>query len=100
MIYITQLIYLNKGEEETFHQFEDLVLPRLAHYNGILMLRIRPTEQQVIERNTDLPYEIHLVSFPGEDDFENYKQDKTRGKYLHLKEQAIRSVMMIRGTEC
>jgi hypothetical protein len=43
------------------------------------------------------PYEIHLGSFPSEDDLENFMHDEDRQKFLHLKEQSIRSVMMIKG---
>ena len=27
MLYITQLIYIKEGKEETFHQFEDIAIP-------------------------------------------------------------------------
>ncbi|MBA4053556.1 MAG: DUF1330 domain-containing protein [Marivirga sp.] len=100
MIYFTQLIYIKEGEEDTFHEFEDVALPLLEKYNGSLLLRIRPTESQVIERTVDLPYEIHLVSFTTESDFENFKSDKTRSNFLHLKEKAIKSVLLIKGMEC
>lgn len=99
MIYFTQLIYIKEGEEETFDEFEDIALPLLEKYNGTLLLRIRPTESQVVERTIELPYEIHLVSFKYETDFENFKNDKIRNSFLHLKEKAIRSVLLIKGTE-
>ena len=63
MIYITQLIYIIKGQEEIFHQFEDIAIPTILKYNGRLTLRIRPEENSIIERNIEKPYEIHLVEF-------------------------------------
>ena len=99
MIYFTQLIYIKEGEEETFDEFEDIALPLLEKYNGTLLLRIRPIESQVVELTIELPYEIHLVNFKSENDFENFKNDKTRNSFLHLKEKAIRSVLLIKGTE-
>ena len=39
MIYLTQLVYVRPGEEETFREFEDAVLPLLAKYGGELLLR-------------------------------------------------------------
>lgn len=98
MIYITQLIYLKKGEENIFHQFEDIAIPLISRYNGRLLLRIRPGEAQVIEKSIPLPYEIHLVEFAADEDLENFSRDKTRKEFLHLKEQSIESVLMIKGT--
>ena len=96
-IYLTQLIYLNKGEENTFHKFEDIAIPLISKYNGKLLLRVRPTEKEIIEKNIEQPYEIHLVEFASEKDFENFVQNEERKKFLHLKEKAIRSVLMIKG---
>jgi hypothetical protein len=62
-------------------------------------LRIRPNEQAFIENHIDKPYEIHLVEFNSEQDFENFKQDEERKKFLHLKDQSIKSVMLFKGTQ-
>jgi uncharacterized protein (DUF1330 family) len=99
MIYITQLVYIKAGQEELFHQFEDIAIPTILKYNGKLLLRVRPTEDSIIERQMDKPYEVHLVQFDSEQDFENFKQDEERKKYLHLKEQSIREVILIQGTK-
>ncbi len=97
MIYITQLIYINDGKENVFHQFEDVAIPLIAKYNGQLMLRIRPDDRSVIENGIEKPYEIHLVSFEAEDDLGNFMKDEERKKFLHLKEEAIRAVFLVKG---
>jgi uncharacterized protein (DUF1330 family) len=97
MVYITQLIYINPGSESVFDAFEAVAIPTIAKYNGQLLLRVRPTENQFIEHHIDPPYEIHLVSFNSEADFENFKHDEERKKVLHLKEQSIRAVLLIQG---
>jgi hypothetical protein len=97
MIYITQLIYIKEGAESTFLQFEEIAIPAILRYNGKLLLRVRPDRQEIIEANTEVPYEIHLVEFQSDQDFENFKHDKERAKYLHLKEASIRSAIMIKG---
>ena len=97
MIYITQLIYIKEGQEDVFHQFENVAIPIIARYNGQLLLRIRPDEESFIEHHIDRPYEIHLVQFASDQDFEKFKQDEERKKFLHLKEQSIRSVLLIKG---
>ena len=98
MIFITQLVYIKEGQESVFHQFEDIAIPIILKYNGRLLLRVRPAENAFIAHYIDKPYEIHLVEFAAEQDFENFKRDEERKKFLHLKEQSIKSVLLIQGT--
>lgn len=98
MIFLTQLIYVKQGQENVFHQFEDIAIPAILKYNGRLLLRIRPDEKAVIENSVEKPYEIHLVEFDSEQDFLNFSQDEDRKKFLHLKEQSVRSALLIKGT--
>ena len=97
MIYIIQLIYIKEGQEIVFHQFEDIAIPIISKYNGRLLLRIRPNENSLIEYSIDKPYEIHIVEFDSEQDFENFKKDEQRKKFLHLKEQSIKTSVLIQG---
>lgn len=97
MIYITQLIYVIEGKENIFHQFEEVAIPLIAKYNGQLLLRVRPDATATIESSIESPYEIHQVSFATENDFDNFKQDEERKKFLHLKDASIQTVLMIKG---
>ena len=97
MIYLTQLIYIKEGQEEVFHQFEDVAIPAISKYNGRLLLRIRPDDQSMIENNIEKPYEIHLVEFVSEQDFISFSGDEDRKKFLHLKEQSVKSVWLMKG---
>ena len=97
MIYIMQLIYIKEGQENIFHQFEDIAIPIIAKYNGKLLFRVRPGNESFIEHHIDKPYEIHLVEFDTEQDFENFKLDEERKKFLYLKEQSIQSTILIQG---
>lgn len=99
MLFITQLVYVMEGQESIFDQFEEIAIPAILKYNGRLLLRVRPTEKNFIEHHIDRPYEIHLVEFAAEQDFENFKQDEERKKFLHLKEQSIESILLIKGTK-
>jgi uncharacterized protein (DUF1330 family) len=97
MIYITQLVYINKGEEKVFDEFESVAIPLISKYNGNLLLRVRPNRNDYIEHSMEVPYEIHLVEFTSEVDFENFKTDKEREKILHLKQRSVKSTLMIKG---
>jgi uncharacterized protein (DUF1330 family) len=99
MIYITQLIYVIPGQEKVFDEFEDIAIPIISKYNGRLTLRIRPHDSAYLEHQIDKPYEIHLAEFDTEQDFERFRHDEDRKKFLHLKEQSIRASIMIQGTK-
>jgi len=97
MIFITQLIYIVDGQEQVFDEFESIAIPTILKYNGRLLLRVRPTENAFIENHIDKPYEIHLVEFETQKDFDNFKLDEERRKFLHLKDQSIKTAILIQG---
>ena len=99
MIFITQLIYLKTGQEAVFEAFENIAIPTISKYNGRLLLRIRPSESVIIEQSIESPYEIHLVEFDSDIDFNNFMLDEERKQFLHLKEQSIQSVVLIKGAK-
>ena len=99
MIFITQLIYILDGQETVFDQFEAVAIPAILKYNGRLLLRVRPAKEAFIESSMEKPYEIHLVEFETDNDFANFMQDEERKKFLHLKEQSIKSVMLFKGVK-
>jgi uncharacterized protein (DUF1330 family) len=99
MVFITQLIYIKQGQEAVFHQFENIAIPIISKYNGRLLLRVRPDDTAFIEHHIEKPYEIHLVEFDTEIDFDNFKHDEERKKFLHLKEQSIKASILIQGVK-
>lgn len=99
MIFIIQLVYIKEGQEKVFDQFEEIAIPAIPKYNGKLLLRLRPGENNFIEYHIEKPYEIHIATFATGQDFENFKHDDERKKFLHLKEQSIKSVLMIKGNK-
>ena len=98
MITLTQLVYINPGQEETFEEFESHALPLIERHNGKLLLRMRPGPDSLIAGSWEQPDEVHLVQFEEEADFHAYMVDEERRKYLHLREQSIRTTIIIQGT--
>ena len=98
MVYLTQLIYVRAGHEAAFHEFEDAVLPLLPRYGGELVLRLRPGRNAVIASSAEPPYEVHVLRFANEADIARYANDEVRQRHLHLKDRAVQSVLLIKGT--
>lgn len=97
MIYLTQLIYIHEGEEQTFLEFESIAIPLMKKHNGEMILRVRPNDTCIIEHSVDKPYEIHYMSFHADEDLKNYLNDERRKQFLHLKEQSIKASTLVKG---
>jgi hypothetical protein len=97
MIYVTQLIFVKKGKEEVFLEFESFALPLMEKYNGKILYRIRPNAESFVNGTSKTPYEIHFISFENEDDLSSYLRDDNRQKMLHFKEESIESTILVKG---
>lgn len=97
MIFITNLIYLQEGQEQVFDEFEKIAIPIMAKYNGKMLLRLRPGKEAFIEQSIESPYEVHLGEFESESDFEAFLADDERKKFLHMKDKAIKSTILVKG---
>lgn len=97
MIYITQLVFVKEGKEETFLEFENHALPLMEKYNGRIIYRLRPGKEAFIAEQKELPYEIHIISFDSEADLDNFMNGKSRLDYIHLKNESIKSTLLIKG---
>ena len=75
------------------------LLPTILRYNGRLLLRIKPTKDNFIESHIEQPFELHLVEFQIQQDFESFLKDEERKKFLYLKEQSIKEAILIEGTK-
>lgn len=95
--FITQLIYLLEGKEQIFDEFESKAIPIISKYGGKLLLRVRPDSNSWIEHHIERPYEMHLVEFNAEEDFNRFMKDEERQSFMYLKEASIRSVWLIGG---
>ncbi len=100
MIFLTLFIFVKEGKEEVFHQFEDLALPLLDDYSGKLLYRVRPNRDNFIDfEGEEIPYEIHFLSFESEDNFLRFAKDERRKAFLHLKEDSIKEMFLVKGVK-
>jgi hypothetical protein len=97
MLYYTQIIFIKEGKQDQFNLFESHVLPLLKKHNGTLVYRVRPAADAIIETTIGHPYELHVVTFTARTDFEAYRDDKERIKYMHLKDGSIEKALLIEG---
>ncbi len=91
MLQITDCIYIQENKEKIFEEFEKIVLELLPKYNAKILFRIKPNKEQIIQTEIGIPFEIHILEFQSEQDFENFKQDETRKKFIYLKNDSVKS---------
>lgn len=82
VIYLTQLVYVHEGQEETFDRVDDAVLRLLSKYRSELLLRLRPGPEAKIDGTTEAPYEVHVVRFETDDVLLRYSNDEGRALRL------------------
>ena len=97
MIYITQLIFIKEGQEMIFQEFESFAIPLIEKYNGKLLYRLRPDDNAYVSADAEKPYEIHIVSFDSEMDLQRFMKDDTRLKFIHLKNESVKTILLIKG---
>ena len=97
MIYLTQLIFVKKGKEAVFHEFENFAIPLMEKYNGKIIHRLRPQKEAYISSSEEQPYEIHFISFDSENDLGEFLKDDTRQNFMHLKNESVQSSLLIKG---
>ena len=97
MIYLTQLIFVKKGKEAVFHEFENFAIPLMEKYNGKIIHRLRPQKEAYISSSEEQPYEIHFISFDSENDLAEFLKDDTRRNFMHLKNESVQSSLLIKG---
>lgn len=98
MIFITQIIHIHPKKEKEFLEFEEFAIPLMDEYGGRMMHRIRPSEENFIEHLTDtFPYEVHILSFPKEQNFIDFIADARRQEFIHLKNESVKTTFMIKG---
>ena len=98
MVFITQLVYVHPGKEAVFDEFEAIAIRLIGRHGGELLLRLRPTPGDVIAGSIDLPYEIHLIRFPSDEALASFTADPERQRLLHLKNDSVRSSLVVRGS--
>lgn len=97
MIYLTALMFVKEGKEDVFNEYESHVLPILKDYNGKLIYRIRPKEEDFINTEEEKPFEIHFISFNTQEGFSGYINDEKRKSFENLKIDSIKSSFIVKG---
>ena len=92
---IIAALYLHPGREAEFAKFETAAAEIMRRYGGILERRIGVAPSS----GENLPYEVHILSFPDERSFQGYRTDPDLEVLRDLRALAIRETVLWFGTE-
>ena len=88
-------LYLHPGREAEFGQFEAAAAKIMQRYDGTIERRIGIAPSS----GENLPYEVHVLSFPDEWSFQTYRTDPDLEGLRDLRALAIRETVLWFGTE-
>jgi antibiotic biosynthesis monooxygenase (ABM) superfamily enzyme len=88
-------LYLHAGREAEFAKFETAAAEIMGRYGGTIERRIGVAPGS----GENLPYEVHILSFPDERSFQGYRTDPDLESLRDLRALAIRETVLWLGTE-
>ena len=88
-------LYLHPGREGEFAKFETAGAEIMRRYGGTIERRIGVAPGS----GENLPYEVHILSFPDERSFQEYRTDPDLEALRDLRALAIRETVLWFGTE-
>jgi hypothetical protein len=89
-------LYVHRGRENEFRQFETRAAGIMRKHGGVIERVIRP---DLGPSGTEVPYEIHLVTFPSTGAFAAYRSDPELVALGSLRELAIARTEVTIGHE-
>jgi antibiotic biosynthesis monooxygenase (ABM) superfamily enzyme len=88
-------LYLHSEHEAEFVQFEAAAAEIMPRYGGTIERRIGVAPSS----GENLPYEVHILSFPDERSFQGYRTDPDLEALRDLRALAIRETVLWFGIE-
>lgn len=90
-------LYVRRGRELEFHDFEARALGVAARHGGALLRAARLAERA---KDEEAPYEFHLLAFPSEEAFAAFRADPERAAMREEAERVLVRTDVVAGVEC
>ena len=69
----------------------------MEKYSGKIVYRVRPQKEDFIDKHEELTYEFHFISFESDEDLSNFMKDDSRLEFIHLKNESVKSMLLMKG---
>ena len=92
---IVAALFVNRGCEAEFQQFEASAEKIMRRYGGCIERRIGFRENA----DADHPHELHIVAFPDQQTFDRYRADPDLQALAELRARAIRQTIVWVGKD-
>jgi uncharacterized protein (DUF1330 family) len=93
---VAVILWVHRGFEEEFREFERLSLNIAARYGGTLLHVARLAESAEGE---DAPYEFHLLAFPSKQDLRRFQQSPESRALDPTRHRVIAHAQIVDGEE-
>ena len=88
-------LWIAPGREEEFESFESSAFSIIARYRGSLVRRLALRDGL----GSDVPNELHLVTFPSRDAYEAYRADPELTSLAALRARAVLRTVIWEGVD-
>ncbi len=93
---IVAALYIHAGREAEFEEFETRASAIMRRFGGTVERRIGCAGGVA---GDETPREVHVVTFPDEQSFEQYRADAEMSSLAELRSRAIRKTTIWRGAD-
>jgi hypothetical protein len=92
-------LWIHPGQEAAFEAFEREAARLMARHGGRIDHAVRLTPPPAAPSAEDIPYELHIVSFPDEASFEAYSSDPATLALREKRPKIIARTVLLAGRE-
>lgn len=91
---LVAVLYVQPGQEAAFHRYESVAALVMQRYGGQIERVIRTGESA---RGDAQPFEVHVVTFPGQRELDDYRADPELARLLTLRQSCITRTEVVIG---
>jgi uncharacterized protein (DUF1330 family) len=89
-------LFVQPGREVEFHEYEAVAARVMQRYGGGIERVIRTGEAS---RGDSQPYEVHIVTFPGQRELDDYRADPELARLMPLRQASILRTEIVIGVD-
>lgn len=91
---LVAVLYVQPGQEAAFHRYESVAALVMQRYGGQIERVIRTGESAAGDAQ---PFEVHVITFPGQRELDDYRADPELARLLPLRQSCITRTEILIG---
>jgi uncharacterized protein (DUF1330 family) len=89
-------LFVQPGREADFHKYESIAANVMQRYGGRIERVVRTGDTA---KGDGQPYEVHIITFPGQRELDDYRADPELARQLPLRQASILRTEIVIGVD-